>query len=291
MPGMSHGTFSRVDIGGRWMCIERIEDMSNRSVMNSNDDVSCGYPYEIEDAIDEGIHVPKLKILMRPRPEDLDVLLPWIGTAETSDTFALTSAAASETLLIDRVETVDDCGNAYVDKAIFRGNRGRGGMSLELQVICDQFPDIDGGTWSATAPTSTAPYPFHRASLTAEGGTKSFASFVFVHDNKLVVNWNNSQTPNAFEIGKRKFTLGVDTPYTSSETALITAPISDIAGTSGNVTFTRGGQSFVISANSLVPEVNPPDVVHNEEIRLKTFWTCYGSTSNKPVTYTNDPVA
>jgi len=293
MPGLSSPTFARIQVDGNWMCFKRIQDKTNISLMDNNDEVSCGKFYHTKEKVDEGIVVPKLHFLFQPSPEELDIILPWIGFTETTDVFALDGAVSSAPVILDRVATVDDLGNAYVDKAIFRGQKGRSPLSVELICICDQVPDIDGGTWSASAPTHTAAYPFHRAVLTAEGSAREFSSFVYVIDNHLAVNHNGNRVPTAFEIGGPGQThhLGIDTPYTSSETVLLTNPIASVAGAAGSIVFTRGGQSTTFAFHNMKTEANPPDVAKPEEIRLKTFYRIYGSGSTHPVQITHDPVA
>lgn len=296
MPNMSQGTFARLDVDGELTCFVEVKDKTNISYINNHMNSICGSIDHNSTGVETGIVVPRLHFLMQPTPEELDYLLEWIGFTETTDTFALNNAIGSKSVKLDRVASsgaADDLGNGYVDKAIFRAQKGPTPLSLEIEAVFDAIPDIGGHTWNANSATKTAPMGFHRSTLTLEGATRTPESFVYVIDNHLAVQHNNSIVPTGFEIGGpgRTHHVGFDIPYISGNVAVLTNPITDVtAGAAANIVFTRGGQSTTFSWANLKTQPNPPDVA-KKEIRLKSFYEAFQSGATKPVVITHDPVA
>ena len=296
---MSQSAFARLSVNGTKICFVRIKDMTKHSLVDGAVESICGSLYLNKDRVDLGIVMPKLQILMQPSPEEWEVLLPWMGFVLGSGVYTPddTIANMAKPLILDRVGSVDDLGNAYVDKWIVRGAKGTHPISLELQVSCDAAPNIGGGTFTATLPSPmTAPYAFHRGALSLESAAREFDSFMVVGDNHLAVQHNNNRVPTAFQYGMRTFHLGVSIPYVSGNTAVLTNPIASAAGAAGSLTFTRGGQSMAVSFTNLKAEPTPPDIPGKSEdplqseIRLKMFYQSYMDTSGptKPITITND---
>lgn len=299
---MSQSAFSRLSVNGTRLCFVRIKDMTKHSLVDGAVESICGSLYLNKDRVDLGIVMPKLQILMQPSPEEWEVLLPWMGFVGSGGTYTLDDDITNmpHPLILDRVGSIDDLGNAYVDKWIMRGSKGTHPVSLELQVACDAAPDIGNGVFSASLPSPmTAPYAFHRGALTLESSAREFDSFMVVGDNHLAIQHNNSNVPTAFQYGMRTFHLGVSIPYVSGNTAVLTNPIASAAGAAGSLTYTRGGQSMAISFTNLKSEPTPPDIPGKSEdplqseIRLKMFYQSYMNTSvpTKPITITTDATA
>lgn len=290
------GGFARLDVDGNHLCFTEARDKSVIKLTDGSIKSICGKLDHYEANVDEGIVIPRMSLKMQPTPEELDIIFPWIGFEEApTDTFTPTIDITTMPLpvIFDRVASIDGLGNAYVNTAIFRGQKGTSPMSLELDLIFDQIIDLDGEAWVGVMPENkTAPYPFHRSTINLESAARSFRSFAFAINNNLIFEHENNRVPTNFQFGDegRTYHLGVDTPYLASNLDLLSNPIDSVAGDSAALQFTRDTQSTLFSFTNLKLEASPPDVMKSE-VRLSNYYKAYGSGSTLPVIITHDATA
>lgn len=295
MSGQTQSVFTQLSIGGVKYCFVKIEDKSNFSLVDGSNTNNCGTPYHSADDVDDGPRIPRLHILMQPSPEEIDVLLPWLGFAEDADVFTpitdFSAAALKKTVIVDRVAKVHSYTNCHVDKFIFRGARGTEPVSLEIQCIAEGFSEGNAGTFSGTAVSgASAPYAFNRGTLTLAASTYGFNSFVFAGDFHLNPEHNHNQYPTAIEIGDITYHFGHSSPYTATEAGLLSTKISDPAtGIAGDLEFVRGDKSTTIAFYNLKSGAILPSIPGKpHEVREQHMWNVYGDADNRPVEITND---
>lgn len=297
MAGQSQGAFAQIAIGGQKIeTAVRLVDRSTYGLVDPNPETFSGILDNVEETVSAGIQTFALQFLMYPTVDQLDTILPLIGTTESTDVFTLTDDFSSLTFttIVDRVAKVHTYSNCIIDKAIFRGQKGLKPVSLELHILARTMAEGNAGTFSATTPTLTAPYAFNTGTLTLSGNTEVFDRFVLAIDNHAVVQHNNSETATSIQPSWRQITLGCSTPYTSDEIALLTTNIGSTRsdGYAASLVLSRGNYSTTFAIANVKTQANIPDILGlGEEIRLQQFYNCYkdGSTAALIVTHDATP--
>lgn len=246
-----------------------------------------------KELVSSGIQFFGFQVLLYPMVTELDVLLPLIGMTESpTDTFTLTDDFSSLTFstVVDKVAKVHTYTSCKVDKAIFRGQKGGKPVSLELHILA--LAMTEGSSFgSPTVPTKYAPYAFNTGTMNLLGTAYQFDRFALGIDNHCAVQHNNSEAPQSIQPTWRSINLGCSTPYTSTETSLLTTAIgsSRSDGGTGNVTMTYANFSTVFSFANMKWEATPPSVLgKGSEIRLDQMWTIYKSSTTAPLIVTHD---
>lgn len=306
MAGMSQGAKSTISIGSTKFCYVSIEDKTVYYHVDGSAESICGSYYSRnKDRVRAGIIVPRLHITMQPTPEELDALLPLWNFSESTDVWTPGddfSSLTSFDLEWYKEADVTTYSNGLCDKVILRAQKGAKPWALEMQVVFDNISRADGASEmgdSMVSPT-TAPYTFSDGTLTLNSASKECQSMVAVIDYALAVQHNNSQTPTSIRPTDINMFLGVDTPWTSDEVALLSAftgetegpTTASTAGYSGSFAFASGTKSTTLTYSNLkLPQAKLPSVMGKEEIRNKMFFEAFGDSSNYPMTITNDVTA
>lgn len=303
MAGQSQGAFAKLAIDGNKYCFTSFKDESVFRRVDGSEESICGNLDHYKERVTEGIVLPKFTVKMQPTPEEYNTLLPWLGYSESTDVFTPISDFSSTgvTVLYFPVSALWTYSGVQVDKAILRGSKGGPPLELELQCMGTGLTVTDGGSFSASTITSTTPYVFHNLTLSLAGNAEVFQSFVAVEDHKLFPQHNNSTFPTSLFPRDRLYYLGLDTPYTSDEVALLSAFTGEVgavtspsqAGYAGSLVATRGARSCTWAYHNLKAEVNAPDVPGREEIRARFWYQAFGEsvTPTPPLTITSDITA
>lgn len=217
-----------------------------------------------------GIYAVGGSLFLRPTPEELATLLPWILGADASGTtFALAETIPERYVSIDRVAKVHTYDGCKVARAIFTGGEGSP-LDLEIQIVGKTETQGNAGTFPSLTFGNTGPFEFYDAAsgVTLAGtGSRAIKSFQLTIDNGLIVTYNNSQSAQNIVAGDRMVSVSYSTPYSSSETDLHDQAA---AGAAATFTFTHVAAyslSFAV-ANLQIPAETPSAPGRGAEIVL-----------------------
>lgn len=289
----SQGAVSRLAINGQQVEFNAIREGTRTELVDNGDQAIRGTLDHAKERVTQGLVWVKHIITMQPTPSELDVIIPLIGFSVSSDTYTLTDdfTSLTFTMLIDRVAKIHTYASSIVDKAVFRGQKGRLPISLELTILSPT--ETEGSTWTGppTALDTDHNYAFTEGVLTVQGGAESFDRFALSIDNKCAVQHNNSRTATCITPTDREIILACSTPYTSAETDLYTTPFGSAAGAGGTLVFTRSTKSTTFTFANLKSTATVPEIPGKEEIRLPLFYKAYSSGSTKALVITHDNTA
>ena len=287
----AQGYQSRLSINGQQMTFMQYIPRTVRELVDDGAVAIRGILDHPKERVTLGrLHIGA-EIVMHPTPAELDVLLPLMGGSESpTDTFTIGDTYSTFDMVVDSVTKVHTYTTCKMGRAIFSGQRGAEPVQLRFLVLGTGFSEgTDFG--SPTALDTDIVYAFHEGVLTLQGGSKAFDRFQLMIDPKLQVQWNNSSTPTEICPTDRDIVLQTSTPYTSSESALFTTPLSSAAGAAGSLAFTRAGQSTTFSFANLKSIAKPPPVLNKAQIRLPLTYKAYRSGSTAALTVTHDATA
>jgi hypothetical protein len=231
-------------------------------------------------------------LVLNPTPGELDILLPWIlGTAESSDVFALGESPPVKDMLIDRVAKRFVYSDLVVAKATFRCQQG-GLLELTLDLE-GKDESTSASSFPGTVPAIDAtgvPYHFGEATfaLGADASAAEIRSIELVIDNMVDANRRmNAKTRASIPALDRLITYTVEVPYTADE---IDLHDSSDAGATNTLTFTNGNRSILFSMVSCVADDfgGPTASTRNGEITQRISHTCYRSGSTLELVTTSD---
>lgn len=294
MAGQSVSTFAKFSINGNRMCFRQIVDDSIYTRVDDSADTMCGSLDHDSRLVTEGIKIVRFRVIMRPSPQEMSILLPCMGLAGGGGSYALVDNFQNSkfTCAIDRVAKVATYSNCMVSRAILSAARGFRSWQLELHVVGEDITWTGPGTGTFNAlATRTVGYPLTQAVLSLQGGTRSFNRFGLVIDNHPAVEWNNAVVAGAIEATDRIISLSVSTPYTSDEIALLDNEISSAAGAAAQLTFSRTGESTIFTFPKLILTPNPPNVPHRAEIRQALTYLAYITNGQKPLSVSHTAAA
>lgn len=284
---------SRLQLNGQQYCFVKVQDQSSFKFVDPNGELICSSYDHRDERVAIGPRLIRLHVLLEPTPEEYNLLLPLIGLTEAADVFTPTNSLTSFNAQVDYSGV--DVGNylvGKVDKAIWRGQQGLAPVSLELQMIFQDF-NLDSA-FSATAAGLNAPYEFTSGvfGMGATGDTtRRFNSFVCVHDNHLRARFNNAETADNIINVQRTVHLGINTPYTASEDDLLIDGITNstrLTGQQANLAFTRSPQSMTFDFPNLKWEAKPPDITgKTQETRLMQYYKAYTLSTGALYSITN----
>lgn len=295
MAGQTQGAVTRLSIDGVKMCFKRVEDKSVFKNVDGAAAAICGSLAHNAARVAPGIALYRLHILLEPTPEELDTLIPIMGYTEDTDVFTLTEDYSSlgVDVVVDRSAKVHTYTGMKVDKAIWRGQKGVQPVSLELQMVGTGFSE--GSSFgSPTDPSATAPYAFSMGTLSLLGNTEVFDRFVLVQDNHMAIQHNNSVDPTSVVPAEQTFSLGISTPYTSDEAAILTTFTSagrEDGGAAAVKFENDNGQSTQIALANVKWEATPPSILGKQEVRLDQFYTGYATSGTEACIITHHATA
>lgn len=217
-------------------------------------------------------------ILLMPRPDDLDFLLPYIlGGAEASDVFDLAEALPELVATVDKDILVETYRGLKVAQAIFRSRQGQP-LSLELQ--------LEGKTKDSSAATGTfpsisgtlsekLPYVHHHASWTFDETDIEIDDLVLTIDNGLELDhFNNSQTRTRLPEGEQAITLAFTTPHNADFDDHL-REIAAIGVSAAQLAFDNGTDSLTIDFGLLQKPETPVDIRGKKSIRPQVTLQAY----------------
>ena len=290
----SEAVASRLQLNGQEYCFVRAQDQSRILVVDPNNEIICGGYAHRGERVRPGPRLIRLHTLLYPTPTAWNTLLPLIGYTESDDVFSPTNSLTTFSAQVDYdLGGTGNYRNGKVDRAIARGQQGLNPVSLELQMVFEDF-DMDA-EFSASSPDIDFSYEFTSGTLSL-GSTgvpeRKFASFVWVRDNHLRSRLNNETTPTNIATTQRTIHLGISTPFTTDESDLLTDPLDDatrIAGQVGSLLFSVSPQSLQFEFPQLVwTEAKPPDIERKDaEIRIDQYYKAFQSGSTDDCTITN----
>src|SRR5690606_3848541 len=192
----SEAVASKLQLNGQEYCFVRAVDRSRLSVVDPNGQIICGSYAHKGERLRPGPRLIRLHTLMYPTPAEWNTLLPLIGYTESSDDFTPNDAPTTFNAQVK----YDGAGTGNyvtgkIDKAIARGQQGLNPVSLELQMVFQDF-NMDS-PFSAASPDTDFSYEFSSGTLqvgSTGATTRLFNSFVWVHDNHLASRFNNQVT-------------------------------------------------------------------------------------------------
>lgn len=296
MPGQSVSTFAKLGLAGTKICFRQILDDTVYTKVDDSADTMCGSLDHDSRMVTDGIKIVRFRVIMRPSPQEMSVLLPIMGFTAAGSNYSLVPNFASSkfTSVIDRVAKVSTYTNCMVSKWILSGARGFRSMQLELHIVAEDVSHGAAGSFALSAPaTRTAGYPLNKGVLSLAGTQYRFNRFALAVDMMPSVEWNNAVTAGAIEATDRLIAFTVSTPYTSDEIALIdNAVVADYGGLAGSLQFSRTGESTLFSMPALHVPVKLPNVPQRAEIRSPQTYLAYiHSDGSAPLSITHSASA
>ena len=247
----------------------------------------------------EGQYTVGGRISMYTSPADLDNWLPRVlGAAESSDDFALDESIPAFYMLIDRVGAVFQYNGCYVDRAVWRGSSGPGDEEPELVeqilTVIGQTETL-GTSWPSPEPSLSVaanrnPYSMAVSTLTVNGVTYQFNSFVLMVDNHVRPRWVNSLYATALCPADRTVILRVTVPFTSADDAVYSGLYygNSITGVDASLVFTNTNVSTTFTFTGLQWAQSSPHVEGKKEINLEIDFIARRTGSSGEIEVTND---
>lgn len=293
MAGATPALASGVAINGTRICFIQCTPLTKFGFVDPNPQLMCGIYDHLLERVTPGQQIHGFRLLCAPHPGELDVLIPLIGLTESpADTFTPADSLTSFTSLLklktttNVTITLSDC---VVNRAIFRGQKGRNPVTLELDIFGKTYSE--GATFNPSTITVQAPYAFTLGSLSLRSTATAFSSFVWIYDNHVARRFNNSVTADVLQNTDRTVHFGVNTPYTDDEDDILATFTSSgrEAGIAGTITFTNGAKNLVFAHTKALWEATPPTLGPKpDEVRMFQFYKAYANGSNPSVTITQD---
>lgn len=288
----AQGFDAQISFNGQAFEFYNVREFTMRELVDNGRQAIRGILDHVAERVTLGRLIVGFEADIDPSPSELDVLLPLMSFSESpTDTFTIGDTYSTFTSIIDRVTKVHTYTNCKFGRVILSGQRGSMPIKMRVQVLGTGFSEGDAGSFSATAIDTDFVYAFHEGTLTLRSSSRAFDRFQLVMDPHLQVQWNNSTTATEICPTDREIILAVNTPYTSSESALFTTPLSSATGAAGTLAFSRGNKSTSIAFANLKEIARPPNIPGKTEIRLPITMRAYKSGSTAAVIVTHDNTA
>ncbi|MBA2116789.1 phage tail tube protein [Bremerella alba] len=222
-------------------------------------------------------------LVLLPRPDDLDFLLPYLlGGAEVSDVFDLAETLPELVATVDKDLLVETYRGLKVAQAIFRSKQGQP-LSLELQL---EGKTKDASTAAGTFPSISStlseklPYVHHHASWTFDDTAIAINDLVLTIDNGLELDhFNNSQTRTSLPAGEQTITLAFTTPH-NADFADHLHEIAASGVSAAQLAFDNGSDSLTIDFGLLQKPETPINIRGKQSIRPQVTLQAYQDKAN-----------
>ncbi len=232
----------------------------------------------IGDFTQEGTSSVSGRIVLMPRPDDLDFLLPYIlGGAEASDVFDLAETLPQLVATVDKDLMVETYRGIKVAQAILRSQQGQP-LTLELHLegqtkdnsaAAGTFPSI-GSTLS-----EKLPYVHHHASWTFDGTDIPINDLVLTIDNGLELDhFNNSQSRVRLPEGEPSVTLAFTTPH-SADFADHLREIAAAGVSAAQLSYDNGTDRLTVDFGRLQKPETPVDIRGKKSIQPQVTLQAY----------------
>lgn len=237
----------------------------------------------VGDYAQEGIYSVNGNVVLLPRPDDLDFLLPYIlGAAESTDVFDLAETLPDLVASVDKDLYVETYRGLKVAQAVFRSSQGQL-LQLELQLE-GKTKDASGAAGSFPAISGTLstklPYVHRHATYTFDSTTFEINNLVLTINNGLETDhFNNSQTRTSLPEGEQTVTLA----YTLEHVQDVDDHIRDIAaaGVSGaSLVYDNGTDSMTVDFGLLQKPETPIDISGKQSIRPQVTMQAFEDIAN-----------
>lgn len=293
MACQSQSALSKLAIDGQQVEFISFEGGQTIELVDNSEQANRGILDHVKERVTQGLKIVKFKITLDPSPSELDVILPLIGFTESTDTFSLTDDFSSLEfdVIADRVAKVHTYADCKIDKAIFKCQKGRMPLRLELHIIGKTETEGAAGSFSATALDADHNYAFTEGVLTLEGSARPMDRFALGIENNMFASFNNSQTAECIEPTDRSIWLACSSPYNTTHADLYTNATADVGGAAGSLVFTRSTKSTTFTFANLKSIAKSPNIPPRSEIRLDQFYRAYKSGSTAPLVITHDNTA
>jgi len=217
-------------------------------------------------------------VLLMPRPDDLDFLLPYIlGGAEETDVFALAESLPELVASVDKHLFVETYRGLKVAQAIFRSKQGQP-LTLQLQLEGKTKDDsAAAGTFPSIGSTLSEklPYVHHHARWTFDSTLIEIDDLVLTIDNGLELDhYHNSQTRSRLPEGKQTITLAFRTPHNADFDDHL-REIAAAGVSAAELAFDNGTDSLTIDFGRLQKPETPVDIRGKRSIRPQVTMQAY----------------
>lgn len=241
-----------------------------------------------------GVRSVNGSITFNPSPLDLDAWLPRIlGTAESTNTFALGDTFNKFGIAIDRVTKIHEYTDCLVTRATFSGQPG-GLVTMTLDIIGgdeNQDKSLGASTPSLGVASGDQPFVFHDMSgtgitLNGSAAGREIFDIEITIDNAMDARFVNAVTTTSITATDRIITLGITVPYDAAHSDLYRPTTRGLAGT---VVMTNSQTSLATTfafASLDGPRVSPT-VTGKQEIGLRLDYVSRTSASTKELIVTN----
>lgn len=236
-----------------------------------------------------GLQVVQFSIVMNPSPAELDKLLPRIlGANESTDVFALAETLPTFLVCVDRIAKVHTYTGCVVSRATFRSSTGQP-LQLTLDIIGVSETEGDAGSFPSLSLDTDTMFVHSDAVLTVQSSARSFDQAELIIDNRVVSRFMNSRTATDVAATDREILFNCSTPYTSSESDLITTPAGSSAGAAATLAYTNGNQSISFALANLIQDpARTPGIPGRGEILLPLNFRAEKSGSTNELIVTHD---
>jgi hypothetical protein len=250
----------------------------------------------IEERVSTGLIDVSGSIFAYASPDELDNWLPFaLGTAAAGDVFAVADVGLERWFEIDNVTKVHTFNSCFCDQMIISGQKGQP-VSYEFRIIGTSVTESAAGDFPALTFSTQRFSAFHEGVLTMQSTSHLFDRFVLVIDNHLERNYNSLPTATDIVPRDRTVTLYTSTPYTSTESGLLTTPAAldgtwatfDPAGAAASLVFTNGATSTSIAIGNLKITPRTPENAGKRQIRLPIKAKAYKTGSTDEIKITHD---
>lgn len=284
------------DLATRQLEFENLSLDKQENIVVTNGMIGKRSP--IGDSAQFGTYTVGGSVSLYPRPDDLDVLLPYIlgaaeGTDALADVFALADTLPELLATVDREIKVQTYRGLKVNQATFRSSAG-GVLGLELD-LQGKLADADAAAGSFPNILSTLsaklPYIHHQSTITVNDVEIAVDNSVIVINNALDLGqFNNSQTRQLLPEGERIITWAFDTELDDATLANVLANAA--RGVTGSISYTNGTDTLTFTFGLLQKPRTPIPIQGKNLIRPAHQFTAYEDLANSEpqlvVTNTNN---
>lgn len=233
----------------------------------------------IGDYTQKGIYTVGGNVVLEPRPDDLDFLLPYIlGAAEDDDVFDLAETIPDLVASVDKDLYVETFRGLKVAQAIFRSAQGQP-LTLELQLegktrdaplgASGSFPSI------ASTLSEKLPYVHHQATWSFDSTAIEINNLVLTINNNLELDHhNNSQTRTSIPEGEPTITLAFTTEMNSNYHSKL-REIAASGVSSAKLAYSNGTDSMTVDFGLLQKPETPVDISGKPSIRPQITLQAY----------------
>jgi len=242
----------------------------------------------VVERLRDGTYVCSGDIEMTPSPDEWNNLWPRIlGGSKVGATFSPTEVLPFYVVTVDRISKVFTYLNCRCSKATLRASEGSA-LSLVMSTEGETETLGNAGTFPALTILAQVPYVMMDASLTLGGTVYQFKEWECTIDNHLnTTRFMNSISRTDLPAIDREITTNWTVPATS-DTIPSLYDWSAQSPITGNITFTNGARSMILTFASLVTPTRAPAVQSKDEILMQLPLLARKSGSTLEIVVTNN---